>query len=513
MDKMTSIQYKKKILLGSISIIHSNWIPYASGCLISYCNRIPEIKKQYEFLDPIYKYKPPEEYQDILFKTDILGLTCYVWNQNYNDKLAKYYKSIRPDGVVIYGGPQIPENDLLKQNFDKTRKFLDVSIAGLGEIAFAEWLQDLPFSNTTLKEVPTPYTDGVFNNILSSGEKLAVSFETNRGCPYSCAFCDWGGQAKSKLTQFNIEDVYSTIDYIYKFKNIDEVEILDANFGILKRDIDVVDRMIRCQNTFENRIRISYSGLAKNGSKQLPTILGKVFDNIPIRQQNLKLSFQTHTPEVLKIANRDNIKNDRLLPLIKEYKRKNVPTTSELIIALPGETAESWLDTLHYNHHGLEIDYVRTYILHIVANTEMNEKEYQSKYKIKTKKVKYKNQTVEIINSCFSYDLNELIKMFDYHWFYHNLVNTDMARDMIRSVREDTHKFFYRLNEMPILKKLIMRQRELVKRIFAEGDTVLLNDDENRFFSASLRLDDDKYIKENWLNIEKELNETIRDNR
>jgi len=509
MDKMTSPNYKT-IQLGSISILHSNWLPYAAGCLISYCNSIDAIKERYRFADPLYKHLPVEDYKQELLQADILGLTCYVWNQDYNDDLAKYYKQLRPDGIVIYGGPQIPEDLELKQEYDQ-RPWLDHSIEGLGEIAFAEWLLDLPRSNTVLLDAPMPYTDGVFDNILSKEETFKVSFETNRGCPYSCAFCDWGGQAKSKLTRFDINDVYKTIDYIYSYDNINELEILDANFGILKRDIDIIDRMIEQQNQTGNKLRISYSGLAKNGSKQLPVILKKIFDQIPIDQRNLKISFQTHTPSVLEIINRSNIVNSRLLPLINEYKAQNIPTTSEMIIALPGETADSWLKTLDHNYHQLGIDYIRTYILHMVANTDMNSKQFREKYDIKTKKITYKNQSVEIIHQCLSYDLDEIIRMFDYHWFYHNLVNTDLLKPFINNVYDDCKKFFANLDDKPFLKSLIERQRKLVSYIFRdEPNTYLRTPLENAWFSATMRQDDIQLICDNYEQVEKELGYTFQ---
>ena len=503
---MTYSTSKKVVQLGSISILHSNWLPYAAGCLISYCNSLEAVRSLYTFADPIYKHVPVEQYKERLLEADILGLTCYVWNQSYNDKLAKYFKEINPKGIVIFGGPQVPEDPELKIDFDNEREWLDVSIEGLGEIAFAEWLLNLPRSNNVLTKMPMPYTEGIFDKILQSNENFKVSFETNRGCPYSCAFCDWGGQAKSKLTKFAIEDVYKTINYIYKHKNINELEILDANFGILKQDVDVIDYMIKKQNETNNKLTISYSGLAKNGSKQLPIILNKIFNQIPIDQRNLKISFQTHSPKVLDVIKRSNIDNNRLLPLINEYKNKNIPTTSEMIIALPGETADSWLKTLDYNYHTLGIDYVRTYILHMVANTDMNKKDYREKYKIKTKLITYKNQTVEIIHRCFSYDLKELEKMFDYHWFYHNLINTDLVKPQIKSVYSDCKLFFNNLESMPTLKKLVDRQREFVRYIFEDTEeTIIRNDLENAWFSSTLRQDDIKIMCKNNKEIEEEL--------
>ena len=95
----------KTVQLGTISVIHETWLPYAAACLISYCNKIPEIKSKYTFNEPLYKYKPVEEYTEQFKNIDVFGLTCYVWNQAYNDQLMSHYKDVNPNGITMYGGP------------------------------------------------------------------------------------------------------------------------------------------------------------------------------------------------------------------------------------------------------------------------------------------------------------------------------------------------------------------------------------------------------------------------
>jgi radical SAM superfamily enzyme YgiQ (UPF0313 family) len=477
----------RNILLGSFSVIYNDWLPYASGCLISYCKAIPEINAKYTFLEPLYKQLPVKQYHDKLMQADILGLTCYVWNQSYNDQLARYFKSINPMGVVVYGGPQVPEDVELKHQYDIDSPS-DYSIAGLGEIAFAEWLQGLPLSGSKLTKMPTPYLDGTFDQLLSNGETFKVSFETNRGCPYGCSFCDWGGQSRSKVTFFDPTTVKQTIDYIYQHTNITELEILDANFGIVPTDVDYVDYMIECQAKYNNRLKISYSGLAKNGSKHLPHILSKVFDNLPIDQRNLKISFQTHTKQALEVANRSNIDNSKLFPLIDQFKASGIPTTSEMIIGLPGETADSWLKTLHYNYHDLNIDFIRTYILHVVANTPLYDKSYRAKWQIKTKLVSYQDSVVEVIRECFSYDTKEIQKMFDYWWFYSTFVNTGLLKGHIVDLYNETKTFIDNIDKMPLMKECLHQYRDIVSIIFNDEPTTVLNDGLHmRFLGASLK--------------------------
>ena len=559
---------RKKILLGSLQISDQlNWLPYASGCLISYAKRQPGINESYEFLDPLYQFRSDiANYGNELQSADILGLTNYVWNQKMNDKVAQLFKKINPHGTVVYGGPNIPENARMKMNYDTRRPWVDVSIPGLGEIAFSEWLQNKPFSNEKLREVPTPYSDGIFDNLLRKSNKgnFRASIETNRGCPYSCSFCDWGQMTRSKIVQFEVDDVKRQLDWLYAQPVIEDIDIIDANYGILKRDVDIIEYLIECQHREENPINITFGGLAKNGSKHLPIILDMIARNaIPTGQivaqqftkplhgdkrrdvkseiikrdsfassdySMIKLSFQTHTPEVLKVAQRDNIKNDKLRPLIDTYRKHNQPIMSEMIIALPGETASSWLDTIHYNHHALDIEYIKPHILFILPNTALDDPEYQKQYKIKTKKIRFggavqivnedipqfgrvhreDSNEYEIVRSCYSYDVEELVKMFDYNWFYYNLINTDLFRHKLRSTKKDTLKFFKHLNKMPLFEKLIERQRKVVRKIFS--DTAYTNVDDEKeiaFLNSSIRFDDDIVLKNNKIEAEKLLNKYV----
>ena len=66
--------------------------------------------------------------------------------------------------------------------------------------------------------------------------------------------------------------------------------------------------------------KISYSGLAKNGSKWLPEIIDIIHHDLDADQRNLKVSFQTHAKNTLKVINRANINNDKLVPLIDNFK-------------------------------------------------------------------------------------------------------------------------------------------------------------------------------------------------
>lgn len=52
--------------------------------------------------------------------------------------------------------------------------------------------------NLDSNKIPSPYLTGVFDRIVKMPYSFTASLETNRGCPYGCAYCDYG----SPLTYF-----------------------------------------------------------------------------------------------------------------------------------------------------------------------------------------------------------------------------------------------------------------------------------------------------------------------
>ena len=511
---------KKNILLGNFNnlpIWDKNidgldiWLPYSCGCLIWHAQKNPKINDQYYFFDPLFMPLPVEEYNDILLQTDILGLTNYTWNQYYSDLISKHYKKIKPDGIVVYGGPQVPKHkDVLKKYKDE-RPWVDVHIEGLAEYAFEEWLLGEPISGNKIKELPTPYTDGIFDYVFDNLDKYNVgkimaSIETDRGCPYKCSFCDWGGNSNSKITKFELQKCVDEIEFLYK-KKVSSLFITNANFGIFRDDITILEKMVSFQEEYNHKPIVVYGGLAKNGNKNLGRVVDLLENQLSHRQQAMKISFQTHTPEVLEIIDRSNIKNEKLLPVITEQKALGNEITAEMMIALPGETANSWLQSLHHNIHDLDINKTATYIPLVVANTSLGNPEYQEKYKIKTKKVWFNEiQDYEIVYESLSYDLEEIVRMFDYQWFWHNFPNASIATDKIYDLTKQTKEFYDNLDKYPILSSCVEMQRNLVRRVFApESKTVITDEFETIWFTRSMRLGELKVMADNYIQTEQEL--------
>jgi radical SAM superfamily enzyme YgiQ (UPF0313 family) len=180
------------------------YMPYAIGILASYLKKhIPDI----EFLPTAVDRSVVHDYAKT--EADILLCSCYVWNWEINKVLMREWKQRNPNGLVIAGGPQIPDDstELLRENSD-----IDVLIHGEGEVTLLNVVQarmnGTPLDGLNgvsthshpgyllepliknLDTIPSPYSDGTMESLIDLGlEGWLATWETMRGCPYGCSFC------------------------------------------------------------------------------------------------------------------------------------------------------------------------------------------------------------------------------------------------------------------------------------------------------------------------------------
>ncbi len=528
-----------RVLTGSISVAFDTWLPYASGTLVSYAKSKIDPEK-IQFLEPLYKTLPRAQLLERLSHTDVLALTCYVWNESINESYTKLFKSLNPEGIVIWGGPNIPKAAKSLDRFVRQFPDVDCFVTGPGEEAFVSLLNQMIHQQQKHEKRSVPktlqaqaklfpegihtnaYLDGTFDSILARDKSLKVSFETNRGCPYSCSFCDWGGQSNSRIIPLSEDLTHRTIDFLFSFPNIKEIEILDANFGMFKRDLVCVEKMFDAKKRYQTDPNISYSGLAKNGSKYLPPILNLLHKKFNMNNWQLKVSFQTHSQNVLDLAQRQNIKNEKLVELLQFGQQSGLSVCSEMIMGLPGETADSWAKTLAQDIQ-LGIERTRAYILTVSENTLIADPAFIKDQSLKFKNVYfpdfrdlYQNQDLpsegqqrhRVVFACNSYDLDELKKMYSYWWFHHTFYNAKLIpltlANLIKgntSYSQLIDKFLATIPSGSPFKRLHQQILDFVEVYFKEEAETFVDDYEvYRFASGAMRFSDiieiKKYKKE-----------------
>jgi len=162
-------------------------------------------------------------------------------------------------------------------------------------------------------------------------------------CPYSCAFCDWGSNTLAKVKSFSTERLTDEFLWMAKHK-VDLLYNADANYGLLARDMELTENMVsvKRQHGFPNKFRAAY---AKNSNEKVFQI-SKLLNEAGM-SKGTTLSFQSMDNKTLKIVKRKNIEVKDFKSLMSRYREHGIPTYSEIIVGLPGETYDSFSNGLN----------------------------------------------------------------------------------------------------------------------------------------------------------------------
>ena len=323
---------------------------------------------------------------------DIIAFSCQGWSVNRADAMAQKIKVAYPSTFIIYGGNHVSgQADTLFAE----RPFLDLLVSGEGELVFPEilraWKADPSNPNFTsipgcswrvqdgewhtgipveriadIDLLPSPYLSGTLNENLRSNH--VVLLETNRGCPYKCSFCYWGGAIQSKVRRFSLPRIFREMQFLAN-NNIESWYICDANFGILKRDSEIVEEIVRLRRMF-GVPRVVHTNWAKHSNHKMVSLVKRLNDCGV--HSTFTIALQTSDPTALKLANRTNMQINKLEELSTLCRQNGIIPRGELIWGLPGETYERFLES--YNDLSGLTDALTVYPHYILPNTEFSQR-------------------------------------------------------------------------------------------------------------------------------------------
>ncbi len=394
---------KSNLYLFQFSFLYGKeiYLPYSVGTLWSYARTIPEIeenivKKGFRILR-----EDPRKVVDSLENPSIAAFSTYVWNFEMSKEVARIIKEEYPECLIVFGGPQIPDPERLDDFFEKY-PFIDITVHGEGEITFSEILlahirktnfEEIPGltyrGHTTdirprtkdLNVFPSPYLTGVFDELLELPYHYQTVWETNRGCPYGCTFCDWGSMTAQKLFQFDDERIFKEMQ-LFAEKKVNHVYMGDANFGILPRDIEIAEKIAKINEEnggYPKKIRVNF---AKNNEDRVFEI-AKIFNKQKM-DKGITLSVQSMDPTTLLTIKRTNLKYDTLSSFMKKYADEQIDTVVEVIVGLPGETYKTFKDGINSLLGASAHNSLWIYRCTVLPNAPMNYTEYRKQHGIKT---------------------------------------------------------------------------------------------------------------------------------
>ena len=372
---------------------NAHYLPYSAGVIWSYAKADEWIGQNFECTDMVWRRDAVEPLAQQLAQNHVVAFSTYVWNHQYNYTLARMVKELNPNCLIVFGGPEpaVTDPDIFRKE-----PYMDLVICFEGEITFREILrnfenqrwEDIPglLINRggeavktpdakrieTLGEVPSPYLTGIFDQIMADNPDVEWNgtLETNRGCPFACTFCDWGSLTYNKVKHFGLERVFDELEWMAKHR-CGFISITDANFGMFpERDNMIADKIIEVQEKYGYPKTFSVAW-AKNQKKEVVDIVKKLLD-APGFNQGLTLSVQSLDVDVLENIRRKNMEMNKLEEVFELCEQRNIPTYTELILGLPGESLTTWKDNFWRlfrmgNHTGLTV-----FQAQLLENAEMN---------------------------------------------------------------------------------------------------------------------------------------------
>ena len=152
-----------------------------------------ELKPRARIMEFGLDLRTPEIVENILSqKPRIVGIGVYVWNVRECGMLAAELKKLRPELVIVLGGPEVSH----EIDGAEICRDADFVIAGEGDLAFAQLCgQILSGSAPAGKIIAAPAPDPALLELpydLYTDEDISgrvIYVEASRGCPFACDFC------------------------------------------------------------------------------------------------------------------------------------------------------------------------------------------------------------------------------------------------------------------------------------------------------------------------------------
>ena len=339
---------------------------------------------------------------------DLFGFSFYFWNTNLNSAVVRLLRAQCDQHIpIVWGGPSVDvdasEETRLFQRFPE----VDAFIANEGELGFAALIARLLAGGNIwasaisgvvhkndgvilkgpdvglsldLSTLPSPYLTGLMDPFLHAG--FLPGLQTSRLCPYQCSFCV-SGKSRGKLRGFPIDQVKEEIDFIGRnFANRAHMtlHINDENFGILERDTEIADYIVKSRERwgYPNSIFFYHDKRLTETTKHVLISLA------PFSTYGITMALQTESPEALKVAKRKGVSSAKLTEAISWASENDLQTATELIFGLPGETASSFCESLD-TAISRGFDSVLCNNLFIVDGIELNRAAERKRLGIRTK--------------------------------------------------------------------------------------------------------------------------------
>jgi len=263
-------------------------------------------------------------------RPDIVGFSAYCWNIERVLHLARCLKQALGPRIIL-GGPEVtPDNPLLPA------AAVDFCVHGEGEGVFRRLLEDERLwrrraaaadSGDIFKTSPSPYLQGYLEPWLED----IMLLETQRGCPYPCAYCYYN-KSRRGLVFADRDRVLEAVRWACE-AGIGELFLLDPTLSV-RPDLTA---LLAGMERINHRRRLSiFSEIRAEG---VDAALAERFAAAGFR--GFEIGLQSTNPPALKAVRRPT-DIDRFLTGVRLLKANGIVAAIDLMMGLPGDSLRTF---------------------------------------------------------------------------------------------------------------------------------------------------------------------------
>jgi len=275
-----------------------------------------------------------------------VAIGAYVWAEEVIQILLSKIRKQLAKGRIILGGPQISYSS---SGLELLYPECDIFIRGYGEMALmgitssskkqvikgVHYAGELDKNEQTVVDLdllPSPF----ISEIVPLEERPFIRWESQRGCPFSCSFCQHKeAGAKLRKREFCTGRIFQEIDLFCKYK-IEQIAVLDPIFNASTHAVDVLTRFKR--NGFSGHLSLQCRA----------EMVTKEFVEL-VRNMNVTLEFglQTiHRNEGRAVKRQNNM--NKVAQNLAMVSNAGIKFEISIIFGLPKQTTESFVKTVEW---------------------------------------------------------------------------------------------------------------------------------------------------------------------
>jgi radical SAM superfamily enzyme YgiQ (UPF0313 family) len=275
-----------------------------------------------------------------------VAIGVYVWSENVVQAVLHRLRSRGFRGRIILGGPQI---SYAGPGVDRIYPQADAFVRGYGELPlcalamtpgspsipgvhYAETHDTVGQAAVDFEALPSPFLNETIP--LSAGR--LVRWETQRGCPYRCSFCEHaeaGSQLAHRALKF--DRVIQEID-LFCSRRIKKISVLDPVFNLKSSAVQILKRF--AEHRFAGRLSLQC---------RAERIDSDFLDAAERLDVCLEFGLQTiHAAEGLAVGRKNDVA--KVDGVLADCRRRRIDHEVSLIFGLPNQTRASFEESVRW---------------------------------------------------------------------------------------------------------------------------------------------------------------------